>query len=222
MNSILEKLSYCVERGKINTNANFPPDMIGEKGAEEYTTEALSDHIPANEILNNALIPGMERIGVKFRENKVFVPEVLMAAKAMKASMTFLNDFFNEGKAQKKGTLVIGTVEGDLHDIGKNLVAMIVEGNGWQIIDLGTNVKTENFIKTIEENPGAYVALSALLTTTMLNMEKTVKEIKKAFPQTNILIGGAPVTESFGNSIGADFYSADPYGAVKYLNHFTK
>ncbi len=218
MDDIIDKLSYCIERGKINREATFPPDMKGEIGAEEYTTEAISKQISANDILNKALIAGMERIGLKFRENKVFVPEVLMAAKAMKASMVLLNDFFVQGMAQKKGTLIIGSVEGDLHDIGKNLVSMIIEGNGWHIIDLGTNVKTGSFIEAIKQNTGSYVALSALLTTTMLNMEKTVKEIKRISPETKVLIGGAPVTQIFGDKIGADFYSPDPYGAITYLN----
>ena len=218
MDKLLDKLSVCIERGKINKNSPFPPDLKGEEGAEEYTLAAIENGISAEDVLENALIPGMERIGIKFRENKVFVPEVLMAAKAMKTAMVHLNDFFQDGAASKKGVLLIGTVEGDLHDIGKNLVSMIIEGNGWEIIDLGTNVTAQKIIDKIESNPGCYVGLSALLTTTMLNMEKITKEIKKVSPETKILIGGAPVTEVFCEKIGADFYSPDPYSAIQYLN----
>jgi len=222
MVNTLEYLSMCIERGKINKPATYPPDMKEKEGAEEYTLKAIEEGIRADEILNLALIPGMERIGIKFKENKVFVPEVLMAAKAMKASMTHLNDFFKNEHKGKKGIMVIGTVEGDLHDIGKNLVAIIVEGNGWQIIDLGTNVPAPKFVETIKNYPGCFVGLSALLTTTMLNMEKTVKAIKNIQPETKILIGGAPVTKKFCDEINADFYSPDPYSAIEYLNNFAK
>jgi methanogenic corrinoid protein MtbC1 len=221
MDKLLEKLSFCIERGKINKDSTFPQDLKGEDGAEEYTRLALKHGVSAENILQTALIPGMERIGIKFKENKVFVPEVLMAAKAMKVSMSYLNQFFLNGSASKKGIIIIGTVEGDLHDIGKNLVSMIIEGNGWQIIDLGTNVSTEKFIANIINYPGCHVALSALLTTTMLNMEKTVLEIKRTYPKTKILIGGAPVNDTFCKKIGADFYASDPYSAIQYLHSLT-
>jgi methanogenic corrinoid protein MtbC1 len=119
---------------------------------------------------------------------------------------------------RRKGTFIIGTVVGDLHDIGKNLVSMMVEGNGWEVIDLGTDVKAEKFINTIKEHPGSVVGLSALLTTTMANMEMIVKELQVHVPGTRILVGGAPVTDEFRKKIGADFYSPDPQGAVEYLN----
>jgi methanogenic corrinoid protein MtbC1 len=119
---------------------------------------------------------------------------------------------------KQKGTFLIGTVAGDLHDIGKNLVSMMVEGNGWKVIDLGTDVNEQKFIETIKENPGCSVGLSALLTTTMVNMEKTVQSIREQAPQTKILIGGAPVNDDFCKKIGADFYSPDPQGAVEFLN----
>lgn len=217
MSELLDQIALCVEFGKVNKHATFPQSMKGLPGVEEYTHEAIEKDFAAVDILN-ALISGMEKIGVKFKENKVFVPEVLMAAKAMSTAMKLLNPFFQQGKVKQKGTLIIGTVYGDLHDIGKNLVAMIVEGSGWKIIDLGTGVTSEKFIKVIEENPGCFVALSALLTTTMVNMEKTVAEIKTKYPEVKILVGGAPVTEDFSKKIGADFYSYEPLGAVDYLN----
>ena len=163
-------------------------------------------------------MPGMERVGIKFRENKVFVPQVLMSAKAMNTAMAHLKPFFLSGEARQRGTLIIGTVEGDLHDIGKNLVAMMVEGNGYKVVDLGVDVKHERFIQSLKENPEAFIGLSALLTTTMPSMEKITKAVKEAVPGTKVAVGGAPVTQDFCNKIGADAYSRDPQGLVEYLN----
>jgi methanogenic corrinoid protein MtbC1 len=218
MENILDKLSLAVERGKVDKNAPFPPEMIDMDGADELTREALNMGIRADEILNLALFKGMRSIGEKFRDNKVFVPEVLMAAKAMTAAMYHLRPYFKQGIIKKKGTFIIGTAAGDMHDIGKTLVAMIVEGGGWDIIDLGTNAGADKFIKAIEANPGCSVGISALLTTTMVNMEKTVRAIREKYPDTKVLIGGAPVNQPFCDRIGADFYSPEPHGALDYLN----
>jgi methanogenic corrinoid protein MtbC1 len=215
---LLNQIAICVERGKVNKTAPFPPDMKEQDGADELTKRAIDEGIKADDILSLGLVPGMEKIGVKFRENKVFVPEVLMAAKAMSAGMAHLRPFFQSGEVVRKGKFIIGTVMGDLHDIGKNLLGMIVEGAGWEVIDLGIDVPAQKFLAALEENEGAYIGLSCLLTTTMLNMEKIVQEIKAAKPDTKILIGGAPVTNDFKNKIGADFYSPDPQGAVDFLN----
>lgn len=215
---ILQKLAICVERGKVNKTAPFPPDLKDQDGADELALQAIEMGIEADKILSEGLVIGMKTIGVKFRENKVFVPEVLMAAKAMTAGMNHLRPFFQSGKVKHKGTLIIGTVMGDLHDIGKNLLGMIVEGAGWEIVDLGIDVPAEKFLASLEEHPGAFIGLSCLLTTTMLNMEKIVTEIKAVKPDTRVLVGGAPVTDDFRNKIGADWYSPDPQGAVDYLN----
>ena len=220
MEALLEKIAYCVEFGKINKNAPYPPDMKGQEGADELTKQAIEQGIGANDILGKGLIKGMEKVGVKFRENKVFVPQVLMSAKAMSTAMEHLKPFFQSGDVKRKGIFIIGTVAGDLHDIGKNLVSMMIEGNGWEVVDLGTDVKTDKFIETIKERSANFVGLSALLTTTMVNMEKTVREIKVQIPGTNVLIGGAPVNDEFRTQIGADFYSPDPQGAVEYLNKY--
>jgi len=143
---------------------------------------------------------------------------MLMSARAMNSSLAVLKPFFKSGEIQRKGVFVIGTVAGDLHDIGKNLVAMMVEGAGWEVIDLGVDVTTEKFETSILEYPHCVVALSALLTTTMVNMEDTVKALKEKYPKTPLLIGGAPVTQKFSNRIGADDYNADPQGVIEYLN----
>ena len=218
MSDLLSKLAYCVEFGKINKAAPYPPNMKGEDGADEITKQALEEGIGAQQILTDALMVGMEKVGVKFRVNKVFVPQVLMSAKAMSTAMVHLKPYFLSGEVKQKGTFIIGTVEGDLHDIGKNLVSMMVEGNGWKVIDLGTDVKAEKFVEAIKENNTVFVGLSALLTTTMANMERITKVIKEAFPQAKVAVGGAPVTDDFRQRIGADAYSRDPQGLVEYLN----
>jgi methanogenic corrinoid protein MtbC1 len=218
MDDVLKQLAHCVEYGKINMDSPYPPDMKGQEGADELARKALDMGIDAGEVLRAGLVPGMEKVGVKFRENKIFVPQVLMSAKAMSTAMNHLKPYFQSGAVQRKGVFVIGTVAGDLHDIGKNLVAMMVEGSGYEVVDLGTDVSSAKFIEALKHHPGAFVGLSALLTTTMVNMEKIVKDVKEAVPGTRVLIGGAPVNDEFRNRIGADFYSPDPQGAVEYLN----
>ena len=216
---ILNKLAECVEFGKINKKSPYPPNMKDQDGADELTVQALEMGIPADDILKKGLVVGMEKIGIKFRENKVFVPQVLMSAKAMTAATEHLKPYFLDGSVKRKGVVVMGTVAGDLHDIGKNIVAMMFEGNGWEVHDLGTDVKTEDFLAEIEKNPDCIIGMSALLTTTMLNMEKSVNTIKEKYPEQKILIGGAPITDGFREKIGADFFSKDPQGAVEYLNN---
>ena len=192
--------------------------MKGQPGADELTRQAIDKGADPDDVLKKGLVVGMEKIGIKFRENKVFVPQVLMSAKAMSIAMEHLKPFFQSGDVQRKGVFVIGTVAGDLHDIGKNLVSMMVEGSGYEVVDLGTDVSSQKFIDAVKGHPGCFVGLSALLTTTMVNMEKIVNDIKTALPDTKILIGGAPVSEEFKEKISADFYSPDPQGAVDYLN----
>ena len=132
--------------------------------------------------------------------------------------MIHLKPFFQSGETKRKGTFIIGTVTGDLHDIGKNLVAMMVEGGGWEVIDLGVDVGSDKFLKALSERPEAVIGLSALLTTTMETMKNIVADIKAKSASSKILVGGAPVTQDFCNKIGADFYSPDPQGAVNYLS----
>jgi methanogenic corrinoid protein MtbC1 len=218
MNTLLEQLAHCVEFGKIDQKSPYPPDMKGKDGADELTAKALAEGFGPNDILEQGLIPAMELVGNKFSRNEIFVPQMLMSAKAMSSAMKHLKPFFQSGEAKRKGVFVIGTVAGDLHDIGKNLVAMMVEGGGWEDIDLGVDVNADKFLSSIEEHPGCIIGLSALLTTTMVNMDATVKTVKAKSADTQILIGGAPVTNEFCNSIGASFYSPDPQGAVNYLN----
>lgn len=218
MDSILERLGVAVEFGKVDKNSPYPPNMKGENGADELAKEALDGGVAPTDILTDALVPAMDRVGQKFSENKIFVPQMLMSAKAMGAAMNHLKPFFQSGEVKTKGTFIIGTVKGDLHDIGKNLVAMMVEGGGWTIVDLGVDVNEDTFNQTLADHPGAIVGLSALLTTTMANMEEIVHKIKAVNPDTKVIVGGAPLNDDFRAKIGADFYSPDPRGAVEYLN----
>jgi methanogenic corrinoid protein MtbC1 len=218
MNELLEKILEVVELGKADQKSPFPPNLKGQDGAMELTIKALETGISPQEILENALIPAMDKVGKKFSENKIFVPQMLMSARAMGAAMLQLKPFFASGEIKTKGKFIIGTVKGDLHDIGKNLVGMMVEGSGWSVIDLGVDVSSEKYIQAVIENPGAVVALSALLTTTMVNMTQIVADIKVNNPETFIFIGGAPVNNEFCKKIGADAYMPDPQGVVEYLN----
>ena len=220
MENVLEQIAFCVECGKINLNTPYPPALKGQLGANEYTLQALDSGFSPSDILSS-LIKGMERIGIKFRENKVFIPQVLMSAKAMNESMKYLRKYFIDGSVRHKGVLILGTVEGDLHDIGKNLVSMIAEGNGYEIIDLGVDVPAEKFIEAITNHPNAFVGMSALLTTTMMNMEKINREIKRVSPQTVTFVGGAPLNAEFAQKIGADYYTGKPQDLVEILNRLT-
>lgn len=218
MEDLLEALKRCIERGKVNSASPHPPDMRGQDGADELARRALEAGVVPKDILSKAMIAGMQRVGERFRNKEIFVPDVLMAAKAMSAAMEHLRPYFTSDALKHKGTVVMGTVAGDLHDIGKKLVSMIVEGAGWRVVDLGVDVPAEKFLKAVEEHPGSAVGLSALLTTTMVNMEGIIKKIRGAHPNTKIIVGGAPLTQDFADKIGADAYSPDPQGAVEFLN----
>jgi len=218
MNELLEKLHEAVELGKADQKSPFPSQLKGQDGAMELTIKAIETGVSPQEILELALIPAMDKVGKKFSENKIFVPQMLMSARAMGASMLQLKPFFTSGEIKTKGTFIIGTVKGDLHDIGKNLVAMMVEGSGWSVVDLGVDVPSERYIQAAKEHPGAIIALSALLTTTMVNMSQIVADIKAELPETFIFIGGAPVNNEYCKKIGADAYTPDPQGVVEYLN----
>ena len=218
METIFERIAYCVEVGKINAATPYPPTMKGEDGADELTAAALAEGYSPNEVLTEGLIAGMNRTGVKFKENKVFVPQVLMSAKAMSSGMNHLKKYFEDGSVKRKGKFIVGTVQGDLHDIGKNLVCMMVEGNGYEVIDLGVDVSKETFVEAVRKNPDAFVGMSALLTTTMVNMGPINEAIKAEFPKVKTFVGGAPVNGDFAQKIGVDYYTEEPQKLVEILN----
>ena len=171
-------------------------------------------------ILNDGLIAPLDEVGKQFSDGKLFVPEMLRAAQAMKAGLEVLRPFLEDADTEPKGIIVIGTVKGDLHDIGKNLVGMMLEGGGFKVIDLGTDVASDQFISTAEDNSANIVAISALLTTTVPAMEAAVAAIKDSGLQVNIMVGGAPVNRKFADSIGADGYSDNAPGAVSLAREF--
>ncbi|HPX28159.1 MAG TPA: corrinoid protein [Sphaerochaeta sp.] len=176
---------------------------------------AIDEGIPASRILDEALLSGMDAVGVKFKNNEIFVPEVLVAARAMNAGMEILQPLLVQTGVQSKGTVILGTVKGDLHDIGKNLVGMMMKGKGLSVIDLGTDVQTDRFIEEAIKHDADIIACSALLTTTMREMEHVVNAVKEANlrNRVTIMVGGAPVTEAFKSSIGADIYTPDAASA---------
>ncbi len=218
---VLTKIAECVEKGKIDKNSPHPPDMQGMVGTDELTAQALDSGIPPRDILSRSLIEGMKVVGERFRNNELYLPDVLMSARAMSAAMEHLRPFFTSGNVQYKGKIVIGTVAGDLHDIGKRIVGMFFEGGGWEVIDCGVDVSEPQFLRFIEEHSPDAVGLSALLTTTMVNMDSIVRGIKAKFPKVIVIVGGAPVTGAFASKIGADFYSPDPQGALDKLSSDT-
>ncbi|MDP8240790.1 MAG: cobalamin-dependent protein [Candidatus Hatepunaea meridiana] len=192
--------------------------MKGQDGAAEITRQLLEAGVSADDVLRKALMVGMNNIGDKFGRGEAFIPELLIAARAMNASMEHLKPYFDSGEVQHKGSIILGTVAGDLHDIGKNIVRMVLEGDGWKAIDLGSNVPTEKFTDALKEHPCSIVGISALLTTTMVNMEATVREIKEEIPNTRVFIGGAPLTQAFSDKINADGYFPDPHSFAKYIS----
>ncbi len=217
MDDLVEKLIICIERGKADANTSYPPDLKGQDGASELTQKLIDASMSANDILSKALVVGMHNIGEKFSKGQAFIPDLLISARAMDAAMEHLKPYFESGDVQHKGIVVLGTIAGDLHDIGKNIVGIVLKGNGWNVIDLGIDVSTDKFVNAVEENPGCLVGMSALLTTTMMNMEQTTKAIKEKFPQTQVFIGGAPVSTEFNQQIGADGYFPDPHSFVNHI-----
>jgi 5-methyltetrahydrofolate--homocysteine methyltransferase len=184
--------------------------------AKAKVQQAIDEQIEPAVILNQGMIAAMAEVGRQFEEGEFFVPEMLIAARAMQGGMALLKPHLAKADVQSAGKVVIGTVKGDLHDIGKNLVAMMLEGAGFEIVDVGTDVSPEKFIETIKSTGANILAMSALLTTTMPNMATTVTALKEAGMRENVkvMIGGAPVTEAYAKQIGADAYGADASRAV--------
>lgn len=203
MNPLLTEISETLQKGRA-------------KQVKELVQKAIDEKIDAKSILEDGLLAGMSVIGEKFKNNEVYVPEVLIAARAMNAGTELLKPLLGEAGAEKKGKVVLGTVKGDLHDIGKNLVKMMLEGKGLEVIDLGTDVAPETFVQTAKEQNCQIICCSALLTTTMGVMGDVVKAAENAGirDQVKIMVGGAPITQSFCDEIGADVYTSDAASAA--------
>ena len=190
--------------------------LAGKKAeVEALVDKALAAGLPAARVLNEGLIVGMERLGIMFKNNEVFIPEVLVAARAMNAGLAKLEPLLVKDKIQPRGTVVIGTVKGDLHDIGKNLVAMMLRGNGYKIVDMGIDVSPEKFVEAARSANASVVACSALLTTTMVQMKAIVEAVRAAGLKIPVVIGGAPVTRDYADQIKAQGYAPDAASAVE-------
>lgn len=204
MNEILNEISEWLQKGRA-------PKV------KAAVTKALEEGIPASEILENGLLAGMDIIGQKFKNNEVFVPEVLVAARAMNRGVEILRPYLVEDGVETKGTVILGTVKGDMHDIGKNLVRMMMEGKGLEVIDIGVDVPTESFLDAAREHNAKLICCSALLTTTMGEMKNVVDAVKASEMngKVKIMIGGAPITQTFCEQIGADCYTPDAASAAE-------
>jgi 5-methyltetrahydrofolate--homocysteine methyltransferase len=209
MSEILEQLAAAVIEGDVDA-------------MEELTEDALDEGIGAKAIIDGGLMVGMDHVGVEFKAGNMFVPEVLRSAKAMKTSMVILNPLLSAAEAEAVGRVLLGTVKGDLHDIGKNLVGMMCEGAGFQVMDLGTDVEPDQFLEAIKKFEPHILGMSALLTTTMRSMADTIKALEEAGlrDQVKVMIGGAPVTQSFADDIGADGYAANAASAADLAKVF--
>ncbi len=184
--------------------------------AKKLTQDALDQGESAETILKDGLISAMDRIGVRFKNNEIYIPEVLIAARAMHAGMAVLKPILSKSSTASPGKIIVGTVKGDLHDIGKNLVVMMLEGGGFEVVDLGIDVSVDKFIEAIKTHRPQVVGLSALLTTTMKEMKNTIQALEAASlrKQVKMIVGGAPLTEKFAKEIGADGYAPDAASAV--------
>lgn len=204
MNETLNEISEWLQKGRA-------PKV------KATVTKALEEGIPASEILENGLLAGMDIIGQKFKNNEVFVPEVLVAARAMNRGVEILRPYLVEDGVETKGTVILGTVKGDMHDIGKNLVRMMMEGKGLEVIDIGVDVPTESFLDAAREHNAKLICCSALLTTTMGEMKNVVDAVKASEMngKVKIMIGGAPITQTFCEQIGADCYTPDAASAAE-------
>lgn len=212
----LNAIAENVIKGRMDQNASYPPEMKGQLGVKERVQAAVDEGVDPQVILNEGLVKGMDVVGDKFKKNEFYVPEVLIAARAMKAGMTIIRPLLADTGAKPTAVFAIGTCKGDLHDIGKNLVAMMMEGAGFEVIDLGIDVAPEKFVDLVKERSPDIIAMSALLTTTMPSMKTTIDALEAAGvrDQVKTMIGGAPVTQNYADEIGADGYAPDAASAV--------
>lgn len=201
--SIFEKIAEEVVKGQA--------DMV-----KDLVQTALSEKISAEDILNNGLVAGMNVVSVKFKNNEFFIPEVLVSARAMNSGLDILKPLLAEANVKARGKVVLGTVKGDLHDIGKNIVGMMLQGAGFEIIDLGADVPKEKFLEFAQKEEADIVGMSALLTTTMIYMKEVIQALKDAGlrEKVKVIIGGAPVTQSYADQIEADGYAPDAASAI--------
>ena len=215
--NLIAKLARLVERGKADRDSPHPPELRGEDGAAEICRAALDAGIAPELLLRNGLVAGMRRVGERFGKGEAFIPEILVAARAMHAAMAHLAPHFESGAVARRGTVVLGTVAGDIHNIGKNIVRMVLEGDGWKVVDLGVDVTEEKFAAAAIAEPVQVVGLSSLLTTTMPRMGRVIDCLAEAAPDARVYVGGAPVTAEFAEKINAAGWFPDPFSFAHHL-----
>lgn len=216
MNNIFDLIAQNVILGRSDKNSEFIPEKVGEPGVKELIEKALNECMDPSDILHKGLLAGMDVVGIKFKNGELFVPEVMISADAFKSGMAILEPHIADIEKSTIAKVVIGTVKGDLHDIGKNIVSLMFQGAHFSVVDLGVNVSSEIFIDAIKQQKPRILALSSLLTTTMVEMKNTIKAIDEAGlrEQVIILVGGAPVTIDYAKTIGADGFAPDAAMAV--------
>ena len=197
--------------------------IAGDAGkVKDLVQAAMDENVAPQKILDEGLISGMEVVGIRFKNCEIYVPEVLVSARAMHAGMDILEPALAKSGVKARGTFVVGTVKGDLHDIGKNLVAMMLKGAGWKVVDLGVDVDAEKYVQTAIDVNADVIGLSALLTTTMVNMKSVIELAKNKDCNAKIVVGGAPLTQSYADEIGANGYAPDAATAVEIVNKLVK
>ncbi len=217
---ILEKIAFNVVQGRVEAeDEGFDLGLEGQPAVTELVKEALEQGIDSKDIVLESLITSMEEVGRKFERNEYFIPDMLASAECVGVAMDILSPHLIRAGVESKGKFVIATVAGDIHDIGKNIVAIMLKGAGYEILDLGTDVSVERIVGTVKENRAPFLGLSALLTTTMRGMGDVVKKLKEEGirNQVKVLIGGAPTSTEFAQQIGADAYCKDAFQAIDEL-----
>lgn len=221
MDDLLEKIGENLIAGRLDSeDEGFDGDMVGQPGVKELVREAIDANVPPGDILSKCLGPGMEEVGRRYEAGEYLIPDMLASAECVSEAMDMLEPLLVGEDIQSRGKFVIATVEGDLHDIGKNIVATLLRGSGFEVVDLGTGISAEKIVQAVDDADAQYVGLSALLTTTMGHMGDVIEKLKEAGlrDKVKVLIGGAPVSSEFARKIGADFYCEDAFDAIGRLS----
>ncbi len=206
-----------LEARETSEDAGFSGDLEGTPGVSELVEQALQQGVEANELITDALTAGLTSVGQLFQEGELFLPEMLLASQTVVAAMNSLKDRLGKDSIEQKGRIVLATVEGDIHDIGKNIVCLVLQGAGYEVIDLGVDVKTDSIVEALKESGANILCLSALLTSTMVNMREVINQLKETGIRDNVIVmvGGAPVSSEFAVEIGADHYGKDAFEAAR-------
>jgi|TARA_Y100000031_G_C8222521_1_gene386665 5-methyltetrahydrofolate--homocysteine methyltransferase len=216
MPDLLQEIAGKVISGRADKNSPFPSEKVGEPGVKELTQKAIKEGIDLQEILNSGLLAGMNVVGARFKDGELFIPEVLVCGQALKAGMDVLKPIIVKSGLEPLAKFVIGTVKGDLHDIGKSLVSMMLQGAGFEVVDLGIDVPKEKFVAVVRQEKPQVLGISSLLTSTIPEMRQVIEILEEEGlrGQVKVMVGGAPVTDSYAAQIGADGYAPDAISAV--------